>query len=107
CCGTQALYCASSDQPADRRCPCRSYAGRGKDTDTDEHRALAPHCVGHRTIDNLGKPECQQVCRQCQSHGRFCCSQVSRNLRQGREVHVDCEGPDGCEQAQHECHANE
>ncbi|MCY1238036.1 hypothetical protein D9M72_507540 [compost metagenome] len=91
---TNALQETEGDQRLDISRKRAADAGDGKETDAEIKRRLAAPDIRKRTVDQLRNGEGDEEREQAELHDAGFGSQVFADRRQGRQIHVDCEGTD-------------
>ena len=103
----QPLQQPEEDQPLDVGRQRRADAGDREDDEAAIHDRLAAIHVGQRPDDQRPDGEGEEDDDEAHLHGERAGAEIGADGRQGRQVHVDCEGADGRNQAEHDRDAEE
>ena len=95
------------DEPFDGGCQRAADAADHEQHEADIQRQLAPEHVGKRAVDELAGAERHEEDHEAHLHLTDAGAEIGADGRQGRQIHIDGEGSDRAEQAQHDREADE
>ena len=105
--GAEPLQEAEGDQPFDVGRQRRADAADREQRQADIERRLAADHVGDRADDDLAETHRQEEDQQAHLHGGGAGAEILADRRQRRQIHVDGEGADGRQKAEHDRDAEE